>query len=219
MDTILVHGIPGSPFTRAVMVALEEKGARYRLQAVPLATLRAPAHLVRHPFGRVPVIEHGTFRLYETQAILRYVDCAVGGPALTPTDPRAAALMDQLMNINDWYLFHGVNNVIAFQRVVAPRLLGRAPDESAIAAAVPKAHIVIDALAGELGTHEYFVGDDLTLADVLLAPQLDMLRATPEWAVLSAQHANLQAWAARMAARPSMMATTWDRMAAMAEAA
>ena len=32
--------------------------------------------------------------------------------------------MDQLMNINDWYLFQGVANVIAFQRIIAPRLMG-----------------------------------------------------------------------------------------------
>jgi glutathione S-transferase len=219
MDMFLVLGIPGSPFTRAVMLALEEKGARYRLQAVSPGTLRTPAHLVRHPFGRVPVIEHGTFRLYETQAILRYVDRVAPGPELTPNYPQGAARMDQLMNINDWYLFHGVNNVIAFQRVVAPRVFGRAPDEAAIAAAMPQAHIVIDALAAELGNQSHFFGDALSLADVLLAPQLDVLRATPEWPVLTAQHANLQAWMERMAARPSMMATTWERMAAMAEAA
>jgi glutathione S-transferase len=219
MDAFLIHGIPGSPFTRAVMVALEEKAARYRLRSVPPGTLRAPAHLARHPFGRVPVIEHGTFQLYETQAILRYVDRVTPGAALTPADPQAAARMDQLMSVNDWYVFHGVNNIIAFQRLVAPRVLGRAPDESAIAAAMPKARVVVDALAGELGSQSYFVGDALSLADILLAPQLDMLRLTPEWAVLTAQHPNLQAWTERMATRPSMMATTWERMAALAEAA
>jgi glutathione S-transferase len=57
-----------------VLVALEEKGARYRLCAVPPGTLKTPEHLARHPFGRVPVMEHGSFRLYESQAILRYLD-------------------------------------------------------------------------------------------------------------------------------------------------
>ena len=37
-------------------------------------------------------------------------------PALTPADPKAAARMDQVMNICDWYLFQGVDNVIGFQR-------------------------------------------------------------------------------------------------------
>ena len=140
MKEFVIHSIPGSPFGRAVLVALEEKGA----QAIALlrwrpATLRTPEHLARHPFGRVPVMDHGDFRLYETQAILRYLDRALPAPALTPADPQAAGRMDQLMNINDWYLFQGVANVIGFQRIVGPRLLGLTPDEAAIAAAMPKA--------------------------------------------------------------------------------
>jgi len=155
MTDIKVHSIPGSPYGRAVLIALEEKHATYQLFPVQPKTLRSPEHLARHPFGRIPVLEHGDFRLYETQAILRYIDRTLPGPLLTPLDPRAAARMDQLMNVNDWYLFQGVGNVIGFQRVVAPKLLGLAPDEAAIVAAMPKAHVVFDALARELGDGRY----------------------------------------------------------------
>jgi glutathione S-transferase len=37
--------------------------------------------------------------------------------------------------------------------------------------------------------------------------------------VLSPPHPNLVAWLARMEARPSMQATTWERVAEMAKAA
>src|SRR6516164_11085662 len=158
MNEFLVHLIPGSPFARSVLAMLEEKRAPYGLVAVMPGTLRSPQHLSRHPFGRVPVLEHGDFRLYETQAILRYLDRVLPEPALTPADPRAAARMDQLMNINDWYLFHGVANVIAFQRIVGPRLLGLEADENAIAAAVPRARVVLDELAALLGEQPYFAG-------------------------------------------------------------
>ena len=217
MSEIVIHSIPGSPFGRAALVALEEKGARYRLAAVVPGTLRGSEHLARHPFGRVPVLEHGDFRLYEAQAILRYVDRALPGPALTPAQPRAAGRMDQLMNINDWYLFQGVANVIAFQRIVGPRLLGLTPDEVAIAAAMPKGHAVFEELSRQLGDQPFFVGDAISLADLLLAPQLDFMRATPEWAPLTRGRENLQAWLDRMNARPSMQATTWERVAAMAQ--
>ena len=219
MSEYLVHLIPGSPFARAVLATLEEKGARYRVAAVAPGALRSPQHLSRHPFGCVPVLEHGDFRLYETQAILRYLDRMLPEPALTPREPRRAARMDLLMNVNDWYLFHGVANVIAFQRIVGPRLLGRVPDEAAIAAALPKARIVFDELAGQLGAQPYFTGDTLTLADLMLAPQLDFLQQTPEWEALTASHANLGWWLARMNARPSFAATTWTKVAAMAQAA
>ena len=55
------------------------------------AESKSEAHLRRHPFGRVPAIQHGNFTLYETQAILRYLDDVFPEPALQPADaqPRA----------------------------------------------------------------------------------------------------------------------------------
>ena len=95
MSEYLVHIVPGSPFSRAVLVTLEEKNTRYRLMPVVPGTLRSSQHLSRHPFGRVPVLEHDGFVLYETQAILRYLDRVLPAPALTPVDARTAARMDQ----------------------------------------------------------------------------------------------------------------------------
>jgi len=219
MPEFAIHSVPGSPFGRSVLVALLEKNAGYRLLPVVPGTLQSAEHLARHPFGKVPILEHGSFRLYETQAILRYIDRVLPNPALTPVPPQAAARMDQLMSINDWYFFQGVQNVIGFQRIVVPRIMGQSADEAAIAAAMPKARAVFDELARQLGDQPYFVGESVTLADVLLAPQLDLLREIPEWGPLTARHANLRAWLERMNARASMAATTWERVAAMAKVA
>ena len=219
MSEFIVHAIPGSPFSRSVMAALEEKGANWRLSPVAPGTMRSPEHLALHPFGRVPVLEHDGFILYETQAILRYLDRILPTPALTPTDAKRLARMDQVMNINDWYLFHGVANVIVFQRVVGPRLMGIIPDEAAIEAAMPKARTVFSELARLLGGQPFLAGDALSLADLLVAPGITFFTATPEWAELGAPHANLVAWLARMEARPSMKATTWERVSELAKAA
>jgi len=218
VSSFVVHTIPGSPFARAALATLEEKGARYRVAPVAPGTLKSAAHLALHPFGRVPVLEHDGFRLYETQAILRYLDRVLPEPALTPADPRAAARMDQAMGVNDWYLFPGVANVIVFQRVIGPKLLGLAPDEAAIAAAAPKATIVFDELARLLGAQPYFAGERLSLADLTLAPQIDFFTGTPEWEPLMRPHRNLMDWHARMLARSSLQATTWEKVSAMAQA-
>jgi glutathione S-transferase len=219
MSDFIVHSIPGSPFGRSVLAMLEEKKAPYRLAPVAPGSMKTPEYLALHPFGRVPVIERDGFRLYETQAILRYLDRVLPQPSLTPADAACAARMDQVMNINDWYLFHGVGNVIIFHRVIGPRLLGLAPDEDAIKAAMPKAHAVFDELARLLGAQPYFTGDTLSLADLLVAPAVEFFTATPEWSVLGAPHANLVSWLRRMQDRPSLKATTWERVSAMAEAA
>ncbi len=219
MSAFIVHSIPGSPFGRAVLTTLEEKGASYRFSPVAPGSLRSPEHLARHPFGRVPVLEHDGFMLYETQAILRYLDRVLPAPAFTPADPRRAARMDQVMNVNDWYLFPGVANVIVFHRVVGPRVMGLTPDEAAIEAAMPKARAVFEELARLLGEQPYFTGEAISLADLLVAPQLAFFTQTPEWSALGAPHKNLVAWLERMEARPSFGATTWERVSEMAQAA
>ena len=219
MSEFIVHTIPGSPFARSVMAALEEKGAPWRLSPVAPGTMRSAEHLSRHPFGRVPVLDHDGFSLYETQAILRYLDRVLPTPALSPSDNRHLARMDRVMNINDWYLFHGVGDVIIFHRVIGPQLMGLIPDEAAIAAAMPKARTVFAELARLLGEQPFFAGDALSLADLLVAPGVAFFIATPEWAELGAPHANLVAWLTRMEARPSMKATTWERVTELAKAA
>jgi len=219
MKEFVVHTIPGSPFARAALATLEEKGARYRLVPMTPQDMRGARHLALHPFGRVPILEHGEFRVYETQAILRYLDRVLPKPALTPLDPQLAARMDQLMNINDWYLFRDASAPIGFQRVVGPMLLGLKPDDAIIAAALPKARLAFDELARLLSANPFVAGDALTLADLIIAPHLDMLSGAPEWASLAGAHANIRAWLERMNARPSMQATTPPRVMEMAQAA
>ncbi len=218
VSDFIVHSIPGSPFGRAVMATLEEKGAPWRLAPVALGAHRAEPHLSRHPFARIPVLEHGDFTLYETSAIMRYIDRVVPEPPLTPADPHAAARMDQVMSISDWYLFQGVGNVIGFQRVVGPRLVGLKTDEAACAAAMPKALTVFGALSDILGDKPFFAGDSLSLADIMVASQADFLAQCPEWGPLSQRAPNVPAWLERMSARPSFRATTWDAVAELAAA-
>jgi glutathione S-transferase len=218
-QVFVVHSIPGSPYGRAVFAALEEKGARYRLAPVDGANRHNAPHILRHPFGRIPVLEHEGFLLYETQAILRYLDRLLPEPRLTPEDLPAAARMDQVMNICDWYLFQGVGNVIGFQRVVKPRIMGLPPDEDAIAQAMPKAHAVFAELERFLADGSYFAGSDVSLADLLVAPHLDFMSMTPEWSPLTSGAPKLVSWLARMNARASLKATTWERISALANAA
>jgi glutathione S-transferase len=62
MSDIVVYGVPGSPFMRAVQMGLEEKNAAYRVQTLGVGESKSEAYLRKHPFGRVPAFEHGNFR-------------------------------------------------------------------------------------------------------------------------------------------------------------
>ncbi len=218
MSDFVVHTIPGSPYARAVMATLEEKRVPWRLSPLAPGQAKQEPYLKLHRFGRMPAIEHDGFALYETQAILRYIDRVWPDPAMTPADAKLAARMDQVMNINDWYLFQGCANVIAFQRVIGPKLLGLVPDEAAIAAAMPRAELVFAELARLLGDQSFFAGEAISLADMLLGPQMDFMSWTPEWHGLTAKRPNLVAWLARLNERPSFKVTTWDNVARKAAA-
>jgi glutathione S-transferase len=218
MSRMTVYGVPGSPYVRAALLSLEEKGAEYELAAMTLGTLKQQPHLSRHPFGRIPAFEHDGWMLYETQAIMRYVDAVVPGPRLQPEEPRAAARMNQLMGITDWYVMRQVSMPITRNRVVAPRV-NRPVDEKEVMQAIPNARICIAEIVRLLDGHPWMAGEAISLADLLLAPHLSMFAQAPEGTQILQEHGNLKRWLARIEARPSMLATTWDRLLARAGAA
>jgi glutathione S-transferase len=215
--TIVIHGVPGSPYVRKVLLACEEKGVPWDLRAMGPGDTKSPEHLARQPFGRIPAIEHGDFKLYEAQAILRYVDAAFDGPALTPADPKAMARMSQVMNIVDWYVMPSLSAGIGWNRIVAP-IFGMPVDEAAVKAAIPLARTCLAALEDILGSNRYFAGSELSLADLAAVSHLDLVPASPEGAELIAG-SPLLAWLDRMAERPSVRKTGMKVMMGLAEAA
>jgi len=206
MSQIAIYGIPGSPFLRSVEIALKEKAVPYQLHAMSPADMKTPDHLERHPFGRIPMFEHDGFRLYESQAIIRYIDDIFPDPRLTPADPKARARMNQVIGIIEWYLFPRAAAPIGFQRIIGPRLLGIPSDESIIAEAMPTARICLAELDRLLGDKPYMAGDQLTVADIMLGAQLDLFSECAEGRELLSG-TRLEPWLARMRSRPSFEAT------------
>ena len=217
MSELIVYGIPGSPYVRMPLLACEEKGAPYRIEAMTFGTTKSPEHLARHPFGRIPAVEHDGFRLYESQAIIRYIDQVFDGPSLTPSDPKAQARMNQVMGIVDWYVMPSISAGIGFNRIIKP-IMGLPPDEAAVAAALPQARTCIAALEDLLADKPYFAGDRVSLADLMAVAHLDMFPQTPEGAEIMAG-SPLLAWLDRMAERPSVAKTTLRKLMNLPEPA
>ena len=209
MTDFTIHGIPGSPYVRAPLLVLEEKGLPWRLEPLAMGGNRTPDYKARlHPFAKIPVLDHGDFRLYETRAILDYVDQIAPEPALTPNNPKLRARMNQVIGIVDSYVAPRVSGAVTFPRLVAPRF-GMAVDDAAVVAAIPAAQEVIDELARLLGDQDYMAGPAFSLADAMLIPHLVFIPEFAEGAAMIAPHANLAAWIERVKARPSVAATDW----------
>jgi glutathione S-transferase len=204
----VVYGPGYSTFVRTARLALEEKGAEYDLVEVDLLTGagQSAEHLARHPFGKVPAFEHDGFAFYETDAIARYVDETFPGTDLVPADARSRARMNQAMSVLASYAYPCLISQIFMQRAVMP-MIGNAPDEAAIAAALPKAETALGALEQLIDGNRYLAGDRLSLADLLLIPIYDYVRQTPEGEKLLEATPNLRRWWDEVRTRPSVERT------------
>ena len=88
MAEITFHSMEDSAYLWTVMHVADEKGVPYDFE--PLA-YRSPEHLALHPFGKMPILQHGDYILYESPAIAHHIDRAFAGPALRPSDARGQA--------------------------------------------------------------------------------------------------------------------------------
>lgn len=208
MADSIVYGPAFSTYVRSVRLALEEKGAPYRLEDVAIleGANKTPEHVARHPFGKVPAFDHDGFMLYETAAIMRYVDEAFDGPSLQPEEPRARAAMAQVMSIIDSYAYPSCISSIVIQRMVVP-IMGGTPDAEVIAEAAPLATTSMEALEAIIGDDGFLAGGDLSLADLLLAPIYDYFSQTPEGETALGGTPKLKRWWDGIGKRESVIKT------------
>ena len=197
-----------STYVRSVRLALEEKGAPYRLEEVNIleGAHQTPEHRARHPFAKVPAFEHDGFELYETVAMMLYVDETFAGPSLQPDEPRARARMAQVLGIMNAYAYPACIGSCVVQRLVVP-LMGGTPDEAVIAEAVPQATTSVEALEALIGEKNFFAGTTLSLADLHVAPIYDYFSQTPEGETALQGTPNLRRWWAGMSERASVQKT------------
>ncbi|MGE0117497.1 MAG: glutathione S-transferase family protein [Dongiaceae bacterium] len=211
----ILYGATYSVYTRIARLALEEKGVPYRLVETDVFAASGPPaeHLRRHPFGRIPVLDHGGFVLYETAAIARYVDEGFPGPPLQPDSAAARARMTQMIGILDSYGYRPMVWDVYVERISAGEE-GRAPDEGRIAAGLARSATVLDELEKALEAQGFLAGEAVSLADLHAAPMMAYFRIAPEGAQALARHARLAAWWERMNGRSSLRRTAFARESA-----
>jgi glutathione S-transferase len=203
----ILYGPGYSTYTRTARLAMEEKGVDYDLAEVDFIGGGMPEeHLARQPFGKVPAFEHDGLMLYETPAIIQYVDEAFDGPSLQPSDPARRARMTQVISIIDSYAYPSTVSALVTQRLVVP-LLGGSADESIIEAALPEVDKSMREFERMLGDQEYLTGNSFSLADLYLAPIFGYFVSTPESKNILEGKPGLNAWWQRIDARDSMAKT------------
>jgi glutathione S-transferase len=204
---IRIHYHPLSTFSQRVRITLAEKQiapTEYELVEVdfPGREHKGEAFLAKNPYGRVPAIEHDDFVLFESTAILEYLEALWPTPALVPSEPRARATMAMHMKLCDLE-FGSRTGALVFPTRFLPRERWKLEPMQEARAGIERHLQNTD---GMLGERTWLLGDQFTLAEVCYAP---LVRFLDEIEVNGTPR--IRAWTDRVLARPSVRETWLPR--------
>jgi glutathione S-transferase len=178
---------------RPVRVAwvLEEIEAAYEPAPISTEEAKEPAHLARHPLGRVPVLERDGDTLFESTAIClhladEYPDAGLTGPIGSPE----RALVYQ------WAIFAMTEIEPA---VVEVSRHGQSDPDRA-AAGAERFQAAAAAIETALDGHDFLVGDRLTVADVVTGGVLALAQRRTS---LTADYPRITAYLEHLMSRPA----------------
>ena len=197
---IHVYAPPASSYSRRVTVVLAEKAIPYESVALDLRAgeHKSAPYLALNPYGRVPTLVEDDFVLYESTAIINYLEATHPLPPLLPARARERALVEMHSRLCDLEFSKAVS-AVAFPKRFLPK--ERWPLE-----AMDKARLEVERhlnlLEAHLADKTYLVAEQFTLADVCYLPFLEFLGLTE-----AAVPPKVAAWAERLLSRPSAQQT------------
>ena len=183
---------------------MKEVGWDYTVDLIDPEIQQSGDYRAEQPFGQVPVLrEEGRPVLFETGAIL--LDIAERSGKLLPADA------DDRARVKCW-LFAALNSVEPFLAEVA--VADVFLEDKQVAAgyrpfAVNMATMRLDQLSAALGDRDWLVGEDFTLADLIMSSVMKVVDHTD----LVEGYANLAAWRNRCFERPAYKAAVAEQCA------
>lgn len=192
-----------SAYARPVWLALLEKQLSFELISVDLSGQQfEPEFLAINPFGHVPVLVDGDFRVIESLAILDYLEARYPAISLLPTDAVAAAKVRMVQTIT-------LNELLP---AVFKLLMQDERSDSGLAEvkyAQLRALSTLTFFESLLGEAQYFAGEQLTLAEITAGTLMHRL---PDVGVPLDGYPQLKRWSEHLLARP-----TWQQIELSAE--
>ena len=209
MADITLWGFDGSTYVRTIKMLLAEKAVT-GFKQVPLNVLqgepRQPEHLKRHPFGKVPVLDHDGMRILETSAIARYLNDVLPGTSLVPATPKDRARMDMVIGIIDSYGYGALVGGVAAYHLFPDFVGGK--NDAMRDGGLENGRKTIE-LAMQTRGASPFIAGELSLADLYLAPIAFYVSLTPDQDAVFAVD-GFSDWWAKIQALPSFKATQPD---------
>lgn len=206
MSSITLWGFNGSTYVRTVKMLLAEKGVT-DFQQVPLNVLegepKSAEHLERHPFGKVPVLDHDGMRILETAAITRYLNDVLPGPSLIPASLKDRARMDMVIGLIDSYGYGALLGGVAAYHLFPDFVGGK--NDAARQSGIESGKKLLEFAMQTRGASAFIAGE-LSLADLFLAPIAFYVSLTPDRDVVF-DVPGFAAWWASIQALPSFQST------------
>ena len=204
----------GSPFAWRVMLALEVKQLAYESKLLEFSKgdHKAPAFLKLNPRGKVPALKDGDFVLFESLAIMAYLDKKYPAPPIFGTSPEQTGLIWRTISETESYLLDAGN------KLIRPIFFGKGLDKvDEIQEAVATIRQELKRIDAELARADWLVAGQISAADIALFPLVQIiLRAASKDAAeplnlkilpLSQTYANIAAWVKRIEALPGYQRT------------
>ncbi|MDX2213120.1 MAG: glutathione S-transferase family protein [Oculatellaceae cyanobacterium bins.114] len=185
-----------SLYARPVWLALLEKQIPFELVPVNLGSEQFEADfLALNPFGHVPVLLDGDFRLIESQAMLDYLEAKYPTPALLPSDAETLAKvrMVQYVALNE--LLPAIAGLLIYD--------ADTPDFRYAHYRIATTLNFLESMQHDAADSPYVAGEQFTLADIVAGVLIPML---PMLEVSLTPYSWLNAWSERLMARPSWQA-------------
>jgi glutathione S-transferase len=201
--SLVVYGVPLSPFVRKLRLCLAEKALNYDLKIV-MPFNQPEWFLEMNPLGRIPVLKDGDFVLSDSSVICHYLEDR--NPAslnLLGRNVEQKAQVRWLEKYADYELAALTTFTVFRNRVLNPSM-GKACDEADVKSAMEeKLPKHFDYLQSTLGDNDFLVGNAISLADIAFAAQMASMEHGGE--VLDAERwPQLAALYERVKSRPSM---------------
>ncbi|XP_062104796.1 glutathione S-transferase F11-like [Humulus lupulus] len=202
---VKVYGSLRSACTQRVLACFLEKGIEYEIVHVDLQTAqhKRPQFLLLQPFGQVPVIEEGEFRLFESRAIIRYyaTKYADEGAELLGATAEERAIVDQWVEVES-NNFNELVYTLVLQILILPSM-GEVGNLALVHSCEEKLVKVLDVYEERLGKSKYLGGDAFSLADLTHLPAIRYLVNEIKMGHLVAERKNVKAWWETISNRPA----------------
>jgi glutathione S-transferase len=185
--------------SRRVWMTLLEKGQDFVVEEVQLNGQQfQPEFLAMNPFHHIPVLVDGDTTVIESLAILDYLEAKYPHPSMLPiaANDLAKVRMAEMVAVNE----------LAIAMVpLYPKMLSLGEgDPAQVAESFPKINTCLQFLEGLLDTRPFFGSDQITLAEMVVAPLIEALSLAHIGLV---EFPKLNAWMTRMQQRPSWSAS------------